>query len=125
MPRYHVQFKHRPGAASVAITADNAEMAISEAASVLRLTPMDIGDPINDVVDFACILEAIEQTTAKPDLYKSIQGQDHRSIVVDQFESEVYIATHVPGGFSSITLSRDAAIELVAAIQSILGADNA
>lgn len=61
MPRYNVQFKHRPGAASVAITADNAEMAISEAASVLRLTPMDIGDPINDVVDFSCILEAIEQ----------------------------------------------------------------
>lgn len=62
---------------------------------------------------------------SKPDLYKSIQGLDHRSIVVDQFESEVYIATHVPGGFASITLSRDAAIELVAAIQSILGADNA
>ena len=62
---------------------------------------------------------------SKPDLYKSINGPDHRSIIVDEFESGVYIAIHVPGGFASITLSRDAAIELVAAIQSILGADNA
>lgn len=61
---------------------------------------------------------------SKTDFYKSIQGQDYRSIAIDEFESGVYIATHVPGGFASITLSRDAAIDLVAAIQSILGVNN-
>lgn len=61
---------------------------------------------------------------SKPDLYKSINGPDHRSITVDEFESGVYIAIHVPGGFASISLSKDAAIELKNAIQSVIGVDN-
>lgn len=60
----------------------------------------------------------------KQDLYKTIQGQDYKSVSVDQDESGVYLIVHHPGAYAGLALSRDAAIELLGAIQSILGVNH-
>jgi hypothetical protein len=66
MKTFTVQFKHQPEARAkvCGIRAETAAQAIAEAARDLRLTPDDVGDPVNDTADFSSILEAIDTTPA-------------------------------------------------------------
>lgn len=64
MKTFTVQFKFQPEARAkvCGIRAETAAQAIAEAARDLRLTPYDVGDPVNDTADFSSILEAIDTT---------------------------------------------------------------
>ena len=66
MKTFTVQFKFQPEARAkvCGIRAETAAQAIAEAARDLRLTPYDVGDPVNDTADYSAILEAIDTTPA-------------------------------------------------------------
>lgn len=102
MRTFTVQFKFQPEARAkvCGIRAETAAQAIAEAARDLRLTPDDVGDPVNDIVDFSSILEAIDTTPASTTqpltqetmihLINAIVRMEHKGGYMTQAE---YIAT--------------------------------